>query len=89
MSDDPPEIERSKEDDDLVIRAKTDRAAFGLLYDRYYPRVAKSDPSAAVLILPGHFPNLPMPIMQVKESSRGRWTGRYSGIGRRVQNGTE
>jgi hypothetical protein len=30
-----------KEDDDLVIRAKTDRAAFSLLYDRYYPRVAR------------------------------------------------
>jgi len=26
-------------DDDLVVRAKTDRAAFGLLYDLYYPAV--------------------------------------------------
>lgn len=28
-------------DDDLVVRAKTDRAAFARLYDRYYPRIAK------------------------------------------------
>ena len=28
-------------DDGLVLRAKTERAAFGLLYDRYYPRVAR------------------------------------------------
>ncbi len=41
MSDEPPESEASKEDDDLVVRAKTDRAAFSLLYERYYPRVAR------------------------------------------------
>jgi len=41
MSDEPPESETSNEDDDLVVRAKTDRAAFSLLYERYYPRVAR------------------------------------------------
>ena len=30
-----------RDDDDLVRRAKTDRAAFGGLFDRYYPRVAR------------------------------------------------
>jgi hypothetical protein len=29
--------ERAMEDDELVVRAKTDRSAFGLLYDRYHP----------------------------------------------------
>ena len=29
------------EADELVVRAKTDRAAFGLLYERYYPQVSK------------------------------------------------
>lgn len=28
-------------DDDLVVRARTERAAFGLLYDRYYPSVRR------------------------------------------------
>lgn len=28
-------------DDGLVVQARTERAAFGLLYDRYYPRVAR------------------------------------------------
>src|SRR5262249_43774993 len=28
-------------DDELVVRARTDRAAFGLLYDHYYPHVAR------------------------------------------------
>jgi len=28
-------------DDDLVVRAKTDREAFGLLYDHYYPIVIR------------------------------------------------
>ena len=26
-------------DDNLVVRARSDRTAFGQLYDRYYPRV--------------------------------------------------
>jgi RNA polymerase sigma-70 factor (ECF subfamily) len=29
------------DDDDLVVRARTDRAAFGLLYDRYHPAVTR------------------------------------------------
>jgi RNA polymerase sigma-70 factor, ECF subfamily len=41
MSDERRESEPSTEADDLVVRAKTDRAAFGLLYERYYPQVAK------------------------------------------------
>jgi RNA polymerase sigma-70 factor (ECF subfamily) len=41
MSDERPESEPSTEADDLVVRAKTDRAAFSLLYDRYYPLVSK------------------------------------------------
>jgi RNA polymerase sigma-70 factor (ECF subfamily) len=28
-------------DDDLVVRARSDRIAFGALYDRYYPRVMR------------------------------------------------
>jgi RNA polymerase sigma-70 factor, ECF subfamily len=40
MSDEPPESETFN-NDDLVVRAKTDRAAFSLLYERYYPRVAR------------------------------------------------
>lgn len=28
-------------DDDLVVRARTDRSAFGLLYDCYYPKVLR------------------------------------------------
>jgi RNA polymerase sigma-70 factor (ECF subfamily) len=41
MSDKRPESEPSTEADELVVRAKTDRAAFSLLYERYYPRVSK------------------------------------------------
>jgi RNA polymerase sigma-70 factor (ECF subfamily) len=41
MDDQASADDRVTADDDLVIRAKTDRAAFGLLYDRYYPRVAR------------------------------------------------
>ncbi len=41
MSDERRESEPSTEADDLVVRARTDRAAFGLLYERYYPQVAK------------------------------------------------
>ena len=37
MSDERPESEPSTEADELVVRAKTDRAAFSLLYERYYP----------------------------------------------------
>lgn len=32
---------RPTDGDDLVVRARTDRAAFGLLFDRYYPRVLR------------------------------------------------
>jgi RNA polymerase sigma factor (sigma-70 family) len=39
MSDERRESEPSTEADDLVVRAKTDRTAFGLLYEQYYPRV--------------------------------------------------
>jgi RNA polymerase sigma-70 factor (ECF subfamily) len=28
-------------DDDLVVRARTDRSAFAALYDRYYPRIMR------------------------------------------------
>ena len=41
MSDERPESEPSTEADELVVRAKTDRAAFSLLYERYYPQVSK------------------------------------------------
>lgn len=41
MSDELTECERPAAEDDLVVRAKTDRGAFSLLYDRYYPRVAR------------------------------------------------
>jgi RNA polymerase sigma-70 factor (ECF subfamily) len=41
MDDDTSANEPSTMDDGLVLRAKTERAAFGLLYDRYYPRVAR------------------------------------------------
>jgi RNA polymerase sigma-70 factor, ECF subfamily len=41
MSDHLSESEQPPADDGLVVRAKTDRTAFGLLYDRYYPRVAR------------------------------------------------
>jgi RNA polymerase sigma factor (sigma-70 family) len=41
MSDERRESEQPTEADDLVVRAKTDRAAFGLLYERYYPQVSK------------------------------------------------
>lgn len=33
--------QQSTADDDLVVRSKTDRAAFGSLYDRYYAPVAR------------------------------------------------
>lgn len=43
MDDDQPTTERAfiADDDDLVRRARSDRDAFSLLYDRYYPRVSK------------------------------------------------
>jgi RNA polymerase sigma-70 factor, ECF subfamily len=41
MSDDLSDSEQPTADDDLVVRARSDRAAFGVLYDRYYPRVAR------------------------------------------------
>jgi RNA polymerase sigma-70 factor (ECF subfamily) len=40
MTDAPAEPEHEP-DDALVVRAKTDRAAFGELFDRMYPRVAR------------------------------------------------
>jgi RNA polymerase sigma-70 factor (ECF subfamily) len=41
MSPDSLTPEQPPADDDLVVRARTDRAAFGLLYDRYYPGVTR------------------------------------------------
>lgn len=35
----PPGDSPSPPDDDLLVRAKSDRTAFGCLFDRYYPRV--------------------------------------------------
>jgi RNA polymerase sigma-70 factor (ECF subfamily) len=41
MSVEPRIFEQPAADDELVVRARTDRTAFSLLYDRYYPRVAR------------------------------------------------
>jgi RNA polymerase sigma-70 factor (ECF subfamily) len=41
MDDNTSASESSTTDDGLVLRAKTERTAFGLLYDRYYPRVVR------------------------------------------------
>jgi RNA polymerase sigma-70 factor (ECF subfamily) len=41
MSDEPLTSEEPAADDELVVRARTDRAAFGILYDRYYAHVAR------------------------------------------------
>jgi RNA polymerase sigma-70 factor, ECF subfamily len=41
MTDELPVSETGSDNDDLVARAGTDRAALGVLYDRYYPRVAR------------------------------------------------
>lgn len=41
MSDERAETEASTDADQLVIRAKGDRASFSLLYERYYPEVAR------------------------------------------------
>jgi RNA polymerase sigma-70 factor (ECF subfamily) len=41
MSLDSLTPEQPLADDDVVVRARTDRAAFGLLYDRYYPGVTR------------------------------------------------
>jgi RNA polymerase sigma-70 factor (ECF subfamily) len=41
MSVEPRRNEQPAADDELVVRARTDRTAFSLLYDRYYPRVAR------------------------------------------------
>lgn len=42
MTDARPERDPEPDDDDgLVHRAKTDRGAFGALFDRYYPHVAR------------------------------------------------
>jgi RNA polymerase sigma-70 factor (ECF subfamily) len=41
MSDEPLTCEGPAAEDVLVVRARTDRAAFGQLYDRYYAHVAR------------------------------------------------
>jgi len=41
MSNELPSSEHPEADDEIVIRARTDRAAFGLLYDRFYPHVER------------------------------------------------
>ena len=41
MSNEFPSSEQPAADDDLVVRAKTDRTAFGVLYDRFYHPVAR------------------------------------------------
>ncbi len=41
MSDEQPESKALAEADDLIVRAKTDRAAFALLYERYFPEISK------------------------------------------------
>jgi RNA polymerase sigma-70 factor (ECF subfamily) len=41
MSDDPLTSQQAAEEDELVVRARTDRTAFGQLYDRYYAHVAR------------------------------------------------
>ncbi len=41
MSDDPLTSEQPAAEDEIVVRARTDRAALGLLYDRYYAIVAR------------------------------------------------
>jgi RNA polymerase sigma-70 factor (ECF subfamily) len=41
MSDEPLLSEHPTADDELVVRARTDRTAFGILYDRYYAHVAR------------------------------------------------
>jgi RNA polymerase sigma-70 factor (ECF subfamily) len=40
MTDEPANTDPA-DDDALVVRARTDRAAFAALYDRYYPRVVR------------------------------------------------
>jgi DNA-directed RNA polymerase specialized sigma24 family protein len=41
MTDELPVSDTLSDNDELVARARTDRAALGALYDRYYPRVAR------------------------------------------------
>jgi RNA polymerase sigma-70 factor, ECF subfamily len=41
MSDALTKADASRTDDDLVVRARTDRSAFAALYDRYYPRIMR------------------------------------------------
>jgi RNA polymerase sigma-70 factor, ECF subfamily len=41
MSDAPASAGTLGTDDDLVVRARTDRSAFAALYDRYYPRIMR------------------------------------------------
>src|SRR5579859_5239150 len=41
MCDEPLSSEEPVANDELVVRARTDRAAFGLLYDHFYAPVAR------------------------------------------------
>ena len=41
MREEPSPGGQSEADDGLVVRARADRAAFGQLYDRFYPRIAR------------------------------------------------
>jgi RNA polymerase sigma-70 factor (ECF subfamily) len=41
MSVEPRTCEQPAADDEVVVRARTDRTAFSVLYDRYYPHVAR------------------------------------------------
>jgi len=41
MPEERSEPETSPDADDLVVRAKSDRAAFGQLYERHYPEIAR------------------------------------------------
>jgi RNA polymerase sigma-70 factor (ECF subfamily) len=41
MREEPSPGGQPEADDGLAVRARTDRAAFGQLYDRFYPRIAR------------------------------------------------
>lgn len=41
MGEERPESEASPDADDLVVRAKADRIAFALLYERYFPQISR------------------------------------------------
>ena len=70
----------SEDDGDLVRRAKTDRAVFGVLFDRYYRRVARApvaspaDPFFASLSVTrrrelGDYKGVKQPSSQARRSS--------------------